>query len=65
MTYKVEKHKIDLMDTKPVEDFGGGYDLSDVKAITKGYRKTERLDIGITFYERKGSNFLFVVKDEQ
>ena len=58
MTYAVQKHTMNKDWSWTVIDFGGGYTEKEMKAITRGYRRTAG-DI----YERKGSNTFYVVKE--
>lgn len=53
--YKVTKINIK---TNEESNYGGGYTEEDVKLITKGYTYN-----GL-FYERKNSNYIFIVEGE-
>ena len=56
MTYRVIK-----MDSKTEKEtnYGGGYTMEDVKAITKGYT------FNGLYYDRKGSRYFFIVEEER
>lgn len=53
--YKISKYN---PKTGEWENYGGGYTMEDVKAITKGYKSN-----GL-FYERKGSKVIFEVVED-
>jgi len=62
MTYRIEKWTTEG-ESKCVGNYGGGYTDQDVKDLIKGYRKTEKVG-DIQFYQRRGSNTLWMVIEE-
>lgn len=53
--FKIEKVNIK---TEAVTKYGGGFTAEDVKTITAGYT------FNGLFYERKNSNYIFIVTEE-
>ena len=47
------------VETKKETDYGCGYTMEDIKDITKGYKYNGM------FYERKGSKYIFFVKENK
>lgn len=57
----MKTYRITKMDSKTEKEtnYGGGYTEEDVKAITKGYK------FNGLFYDRKGSNYIYIVEEER
>lgn len=62
MTYRIEKWDT-KGESKCVGNYGGGYTEDDVKALIRGYKKTDKIG-DIQFYQRKGSWTLWMVIEE-
>ena len=64
--YKVEKVEVTTINGKsynlPVADYGCGYDMNDVKLITRGY-KANNMDDGSIIFTRSNSKFAFIAEE--
>ncbi len=63
MTFRIEKWISKNGISECVANYGGGYTESDIKALIRGYKKTDKIG-DIQFYQRKGSNTVWVAIEE-